>query len=514
MAKTTSLEGAEIALTSSMEEPQRAAPDPETPFRLLVLGDFSGRGSRGVSGPAALGFDRLPVRVDRDNFAEILEETEVALTLRLGGHGGPETTFRLRRLEDFHPDQILERTPAFGALRRTREELQDPATFAEAAATVRSWTGAAAAAAPAPAKPGPAARSTSEDVVADLLAGAREKAGRRPEDLDRFVRGIAAPHAVPAEDPQVPELVAAVDAMIGSWIRNALHHPGFQALEAAWRGLAWLVSRLETDSQLQVWMLDVSKAELAEDLRSARILETSGWRKILVSQALDSLDAEPWAAVGALYAFDRTVEDVALLARLARVAREADAPLIAAASPGVVGCAGFGEAPDPADWRPGAPDAPAAQIWAALRELPEARWLGLAAPRFLLRLPYGKDTDPAETFAFEEMPEGAHHEDYLWGGPALVCLALLGEAFAENGWRFRPGSVHDVGNLPLHVFTADGARQIKPCAEANLSPRATEVLLDAGMMPLLSLHGRDAVRLPRFQSIAAPLAPLAGRWSA
>ena len=512
MAKTTSLVGAEIALTSSMEEPQRAAPDPETPFRLLVLGDFSGRESRGVAEPANLGFDRLPVRVDRDNFAEILEEMDVALTLRLGGGGRPETTFRLRSLEDFHPDRLLERTPAFGALRRTREELQDPATFAEAAATVRSWTHAVVAATPAPAKPEPAARSTSEDVVADLLAGAREKAGRRPEDLDRFVRGIAAPHAVPAEDPQVPELVAAVDAMIGSWIRNALHHPGFQALEAAWRGLDWLVSRLETDSQLQVWMLDVSKAELAEDLRSARSLETSGWRKVLVSQVLDSPDAEPWAAVGGLYAFDRTVEDVALLARLARVARQADAPLIGAASPGVVGCAGFGGAPDPSDWRPGAPDAPAAQIWAALRELPEARWLGLAAPRFLLRLPYGKDTDPAETFAFEEMPEGAGHEDYLWGGPALICLALLGEAFAENGWRLRPGSAQEVGGLPLHVFTDDGERRIKPCAEAALSGRALEALLDAGVMPIVSAYGRDVVRLARFQSIASPAAPLAGRW--
>lgn len=511
MTKTTSLERAEIALTASMEEPQRAALDPETPFRLLVVGDFSGRSGRGAREPGSLGFDRLPVRVDRDNLEDVLEELDVTLALRLAGEQGPETVLRLRSLEDLHPDRLFERTPAFGALRRLRAELQDPATFAGAAATVRSWS---AAAAEAPVRPEPAARSTSEDVMADLLAGAREKAGRRPEDLDRFVRGIAAAHAVPAEDPQTPELVAAVDAMTGSWMRNALHHPEFQALEAAWRGLAWVVNRIETDSQLQVWMLDASKEELADDLRSARGLEASGWRKILVSQALDSPDAEPWAAVGALYSFDRTVEDVALLARLARVAREADAPLIATASPNIVGCAGFGRAPDPSEWRPEAPDAPAAQIWAALRELAEARWLGLAAPRFLLRLPYGKDTDPTETFDLEEMPDTSRHEDYLWGGPALVCLALLAEAFAEDGWRLRPGSVHDAGGLPLHVFSADGEQRIKPCAEAVLSPAATQRLLEAGAMPLLCSYGRDAVRLPRFQSIASPPAPLSGRWSA
>jgi hypothetical protein len=32
-------------------------------------------------------------------------------------------------------------------------------------------------------------------------------------------------------------------------------------------------------------------------------------------------------------------------------------------------------------------------------------------------------------------------------------------------------------------------------------------------MPLVSLKGRDAVRLVRFQSIAQPLRALAGRWS-
>jgi type VI secretion system protein ImpC len=39
-----------------------------------------------------------------------------------------------------------------------------------------------------------------------------------------------------------------------------------------------------------------------------------------------------------------------------------------------------------------------------------------------------------------------------------------------------------------------------------------QLLINEGLMPLLSVKGRDAVRLPRFQSIAEPAAPLAGRW--
>jgi len=510
MAKTTSLERAEVALTATMEQPRLAAEDPETPFRLLVAGAFSGEAPEGAR--ARLGFDRLPVRVDRDSLDDVLSAMDVALTIPLGGEAAPATTFRFRCLEDFHPDRILERTPAFGALSRARAELQDPATFAEAARRVRSWAGPAAEPASRTSRKA-APRSESEDLVAELLEGSREKGGGLPPDVARLVRSIAAEHSVPASDPDAPRLIAAVDAMIGSWLNAAMHDPAFQALEAAWRGVAWLADRLETDSSLQLWLLDVSRDALSSDLKASQSLEASGWHKILVEQPALSGEPVPWAAVAGLYTFGRTVEDVALLARLGRVAEIARAPFLAAGSSEVVGSPGFGEAPDPDDWEDGGRESPASQIWEALRELPSARSLGLAAPRFLLRLPYGKDTEPAETVAFEEMPEGCVHESYLWGNPALACLALLGQAFASDGWSLRPGSVQDLPGLPLHVYAEDGSSRIKPCAEATLSPRAAERLLDAGVMPLLSVPGRDAVRLVRFQSLAAPPAPLSGRWA-
>lgn len=508
MAKTTSLERAEVALTATMEEPRLAAVDPDTPLRLLVAGDFSG----GVSGAERprLGFDRLPMRVDRDSLDDVLSEMAAALTIRLGGEAGPAATFRFRCLEDFHPDRILERTPAFGTLRRTRAELQDRETFAESAARVRSWAGLGASPA-ARASVEKAPRSESEEMAAELLAGAREKGGGIPPDVAQLVQSISDRHAVPADHPDASGLVAVVDAMIGSWLNAAMHDPAFQALEAAWRGAAWLADRLETDSTLQLWLLDVSRDELSADLKARESLEASGWHRILVEQPSVSAEPVPWAAVAGLYTFGRNLEDVALLARLGRVAELAGAPFLAAAAPAVVGSPGFGEAFDPGDWHDGGPADPASQIWAALRELPSARWLGLAAPRFLLRLPYGAETDPAETVAFEEMPRGSTHESYLWGNPALACLALLGQAFARDGWSLHPGSVQDVPGLPLHVYE-DRESRIKPCAEAILSPRAAERLLDAGVMPLLSIPGRDAVRLARFQSLAAPPSPLSGRW--
>ena len=143
----------------------------------------------------------------------------------------------------------------------------------------------------------------------------------------------------------------------------------------------------------------------------------------------------------------------------------------------------------------------------------EACWVGLAMPRFLLRLPYGKQTDPVESFDFEEMPGAPIHQEYLWGNPAFACVQLLAEAFANDGWEMRAGAYAEIDRLPVHIYEAEGEKHAKPCAEVLLTERDIEWILDQGYMALDSKRDRDVVRLVRFQSIAKPPARLSGRWS-
>ncbi|MCI0379781.1 MAG: type VI secretion system contractile sheath large subunit, partial [Gemmataceae bacterium] len=150
--------------------------------------------------------------------------------------------------------------------------------------------------------------------------------------------------------------------------------------------------------------------------------------------------------------------------------------------------------------------------WQELRQLPEAEYVGLALPRFLLRMPYGKDFAGTEQFAFEEMVQESTHDSYLWGNPALACALLLGQSFSQAGWSLTPGNILDVDRLPLHYFENEGERQVNPCAEVLLGNRAMEQILDNGLMPVVSQKDRDAIRLARFQSVASPPRPLAGRW--
>jgi type VI secretion system protein ImpC len=509
MAKPLSLKIGGINLTAG-EPGAPSVPREDTPFRMLVLGNFSG-GQR----PATPLAQRRPVRVDRDNLDEVLARLGVRAHVAAAPGSASLLPISFRELDDFHPDRLYEGLETFEALRDLRRRLENPSTFAAAAAEVRGWAGAPApeAAVPAEARP---TEGYGGDVMAELLAASEAARAQTPPqspagDWKAFLRQIVAPHLAAETGPDQAELIARVDEATGAHMRAILHHPAFQAVEAAWRGLFLLTRRLDTDEGLQLFLLDASKEELAADLGAPEDLRTSGSYKLLVEQAVGTSGAAPWAVFVGNYTFGPTAEDALLLARLGLVAQSAGAPFVAAAESRLFGCASLAAAPDPDDWQDSA-SPEAWPVWEALRRAPQAAYLGLAAPRFLLRLPYGASGGTLERFDFEEMPDGSRHDDYLWGNPAFAVALLLGRAFNHTGWSLPSGLLQEIEGLPAHVYEEDGEKCLKPCAEVLLTDRALEHILEAGVMPLLSVQGRDLARLARLQSLAEPPQPLAGRW--
>ena len=110
-------------------------------------------------------------------------------------------------------------------------------------------------------------------------------------------------------------------------------------------------------------------------------------------------------------------------------------------------------------------------------------------------------------------PVSAEHEDYLWANPAFAAALLLSQAFAEQGWEFRPGAVSEISGMPIHIYTQDGESRAKPCAEVMMTQTAAEEILGKECMPLVSFKEQPVVRIVRFQSVAQPLSALAGRWN-
>jgi type VI secretion system protein ImpC len=507
----------DVEVVSSLEKAS-GVPEKDTPFRVALLGDFSGRASRGIFDSALA--NRKPIIVDRDNINDVMKKLGVEIKLSIFKNASP-ITIRFSEVDDFHPDHLFESLEVFEALRDTRQSLMDPHTIAT---LVKEMEGEEkpiqlpeprenmemllqkAAAQSAGSLLEQVLNETEKKPQQDQLAG-------RTSEWDGFIQNIVKTHAVPDVEQRQKQMIAKVDTAISELMRMVLHYPDFQAIEAVWRGIRFLVSRLETDEHLKLYVIDISKDELASDLGSVDDLRTTGIYRLLVEQSVGTFGGEPWAVLAGNYTFQKTNEDITTLGRMAKIAKDARAPFIAAAHDNMLGCESLATTPAPENWTK-SEDERTQDAWDTLRKMPDSSYLGLTIPRFLLRLPYGADTDPLERFAFEEMTSEKIHDRYLWANPSFACAYLLAETFRRDGWDFMPGSIQDIDKLPLHVSAEQDESRIKPCAEVVLTEVAVEAILERGLMPLLSYKNRDYVRLARFQSIADPLTGLNGRWTA
>lgn len=450
--------------------------------RLLLLGDFSGHRP---DKPALS--TRTPWPVDIDRFDSLLER--LGPQLRLGQEGAAVS---FAALDDFHPDALYQRLPVFASLRNLRGRLENPASYAAAAAELkRGQTGPA---------PGPV---PDADLFSQLLGGpvsppGQTAAQQRQDIAQSLIQRLVEPHLDKRVDiGEQRQLIAAVDDAIIQAMREVLHEPGFQALEAVWRGSHWLADRIEDSEDIQIYALDLSLGELAEDLAAAQgHVEQTATYRLLTDSSLAVAGGEPWSLVVGHYRFGDDADSLGLLEFLGVVSACCGGVFIAGASSKLLGCANLAATPDVSDW-PTA-DAGLAQAWHELRRRPVARHIGLALPRFMLRWPYGKKSAPIERFPFEEMPPRPPHEAYLWGNPALPCAERIIRAWREGE------AGQEVPSLPYHIYDDGSGQAVKPCAEAYLNEKTAHALIDRGLMPVLSVRNQNHALVPRLQSIAEP----------
>lgn len=490
----------------------------DAPFRVAILGDFSGRSAR-TSPAGAISATLRPIEVNRDNLDDLPGKLGVELRDLITGSGEAPASLTIRAFDDFHPDSLYRNVDLFTRLRKTRNQLGNPTTFESAAAEVRRWGAAnppqtAEKETPPAGEPQQRPEYSVEGLFDETLSATSAEVAKKPPasvDWNSMIRSIAAPYALPGRSPQLAELVACVDAATSEAMRAILHHPRFQAVEAAWRGVEFLVRRLSnTDAALKLYLIDVSKEEIAADL-AAEDLAKSGLFKLLVEQTVGTRGGEPWALLAGLITLDDSVADAELAGRFARIASAARAPLVAGAHDRHAGCESLADTPDPDEWRH-RPDAEAAAAWAAVRALPEAASIGLALPRFLLRLPYGDRTAPIDSFRFEEAAGPSYHDQLLWGNPALACTFVIGRAYLADGWSFQPEDDLEIDELPLYVRKQDGETVCCPTAESVLSDRAAEAIRGRRLIPLIPYRDSDRLRVAGVTSLAGRR--LAGRWKA
>ena len=190
---------------------------------------------------------------------------------------------------------------------------------------------------------------------------------------------------------------------------------------------------------------------------------------------------------------------------MAQVAAAANAPFIAATAPQLFGWESFQEMTEVRDLAK-IFDRTEYAKWRSFRDSEDSRYVGLTMPRTLMRLPYGKETVPTETFNFEEDVDGKDHNKYLWGNAAYSFGTRLTEAFAMYGWCVAIRGVEGGGlvqGLPVHTFQTDeGDVALKCPTEIAITDRREKELSDLGFMPLVHCKNTDYAAFFGVQSSA------------
>lgn len=337
------------------------------------------------------------------------------------------------------------------------------------------------------------AKSAVEQAVKTLAAQALANTALVSDDALRTIEGI----------------ISEIDKKLTEQVNLILHHEEFQQLESAWRGLHYLVNNTETDEMLKIRVMSISKKEIHKTLRKFKgtAWDQSPIFKKVYEEEFGQFGGEPYGSLVADYHFDHSPPDVELLGEMAKIAAAAHAPLITGASPTLFQMDSWSELANPRDLTK-IFQTPEYVAWRSLRESEDSKYVGMAMPRFLGRLPYGSKTDPVEAFAFEEETDGSDHSKYGWVNAAYGMAVNINRSFKEYGWCSRIRGIESGGaveNLPSHTFpTDDGGVDMKCPTEIAISDRRESELANNGMMPLIHRKNSDLAAFIGAQSLHKP----------
>lgn len=365
------------------------------------------------------------------------------------------------------------------------------------------------------AQQGATAVEETSDFASLLNKEFKPKSDRAKEEISSAVETLAEyvlkDTAIVSDDvvASIESLIAQIDEKLSAQVNKIMHHDDFQQLESAWRGLSYMVNNTETDESLKIKVMSISKKELHKTLKKYKgtAWDQSPIFKQMYEEEYGQFGGEPFGCVTGDYYFDHGPQDVETLKGMAQICAAMHAPFISAVAPKTLQFDSWGELSNPRDLTK-IFQTPEYAAWRSLRESDDARYLGLAMPRFLGRQPYGAATDPVEAFDFEEDTESANSSNYTWCNAAYAMATNINKSFKLYGWCSRIRGIESGGaveGLPTHTFpTDDGGVDMKCPTEIAISDRREAELAKNGFMPLIHRKNSDFAAFIGAQSLQKP----------
>jgi len=343
--------------------------------------------------------------------------------------------------------------------------------------------------------------TTSTSLLSQAVAATKQTSVDRTEQLLRTLTNEALKGTVSYNrnlTVTINGAIAKIDEILSKQLAEIMHNEKFRKLEGSWRGLNYLVKNTETSANLKIRLLNASKREVAKDLSKAVEFDQSKLFKSVYEAEFGTPGGEPIGALIGDYEFSNDFEDVELLQNISSVAAAAFAPFIAAAGANLFGFEDYRDLSRPRDLEK-IFETHEYTKWRSFRDSSDSRFVTLALPRVLTRIPYGKNTLRIDEFEYDEAikyKDGAmDHGDYCWSNAAYALGARLTDSFAKNGWCTAIRGAENGGkveNLPVHVFHSDdGDLDAKCPTEIGITDRRDAELGKLGFLPLCHYKNTD-----------------------
>ena len=337
-----------------------------------------------------------------------------------------------------------------------------------------------------------------DQIIADSRVAQSEQEKNRARDIiSELVNQVLEGEVVVSENlaASLDARVAELDRLISEQLSEVMHAPEFQELESAWTGLHYLCKQTSTGTQQKIKLFNAAKRELVKDFKTAIDFDQSALFKKVYEEEFGTFGGSPFGTLIGQYAISRQPEDMYFIDQMSHIAAAAHAPFIASAAPQLFGLDNFTDLGKPRDMAKVFDTVEYAK-WKSFRESEDSRYVGLALPRFLGRLPYNPiDGEVTEGFNFVEDVDGTDHHKYLWCNAAFAFAARLTSAFENYGWCAAIRGVEGGGlveDLPTHTFrTDDGEVALKCPTEISITDRREKELSDLGFIPLVHCKNTD-----------------------
>ena len=336
-----------------------------------------------------------------------------------------------------------------------------------------------------------------DQIVEQGRFGQDVSARERGKDLVKeFVAQVLEGSMTVAKDAEmmINARIAQIDHLLSIQLNEIMHHPAFQKLEGSWRGLKYLMDNTETGVGLKIRVLNATKKELLRDIEKAPEFDQSALFKKIYEEEYGVFGGAPFGALVGDFEFGKHPEDMALLEGISHIAAQAHAPFVSGTAPDLFNLDSFTSLDAPRDLAK-IFDSTEYAKWKGFRQSEDSRYVALALPRTLGRLPYGADTKAIDEFRYEEHVDGTDHSKYLWMNAAYALASKMTQSYSLYGMCVAMRGVEGGGlveGLPTHTFaTDDGDLALKCPTEVPITDRREKELADLGFVPLVHCKGTD-----------------------